>query len=269
MEDGKKLRYAKQIILKEIGIVGQEKIINSKVIVVGAGGLGSPILTYLAGAGVGTIGIVDFDTVDISNLNRQTLYRTQDLGKKKVDAAKKTLGELNPDVNIIIYPFRMDADNVEELIQGFDIVVDALDNFTSRFLLSDACYFMKKPLIEGAAVGLYGTVTTIIPDVTPCYRCLYPVPPGDGVIPSCSENGILGMVTGVIGSIQALEVIKMITGFGELLTDRILYFDGFSLDLEEIKIEKNVNCPLCGSNPSIFELEEHEIKCRVKVVGEL
>ncbi|HCX65521.1 MAG TPA: adenylyltransferase [Eubacteriaceae bacterium] len=269
MKDGEKLRFAKQIILQEIGVDGQKKIFNAKVIVFGAGGLGSPILTYLAGAGVGTIGIVDFDTVDVSNLNRQTLYRTQDIGRKKVDVARETLTELNPDANIIVYPIRMDMDNVEELIEDFDYVVDALDNFTSRFLLSDACYFMKKPLIEGAAVGLYGTVTTILPDETPCYRCLHPQPPADGEIPSCSENGILGMVTGVIGSIQALEVIKMITGFGELLTGRLLCFDGKYLDMEDIKVEKNVNCLLCGKNPSIFELEEHEIKCRVKVVKNL
>ena len=262
----KTIRYSRQIITDEIGKEGQEKLLKAKVLVVGAGGLGCPVLTYLVSAGVGTIGIVDFDTVGLSNLNRQTLYRTEDIGKKKVHAAKETLTKLNEDVTIHTYPLRIDVDNTEELIQEYDIVVDALDNFSARYLLSDACYFQKKTLVEGAAVSTYGTATTIIPDVTPCYRCLYPVPPADGVTPSCSDVGVLGMITGIIGSIQALEVIKVVVGFGEPLFGRMVYFDGSYLELQEFEYKKSKECPICGENPTVLELEQYEIKCKLKLV---
>lgn len=262
----KTIRYSRQLIMNEIGKEGQEKLFKAKVLVVGAGGLGSPVLTYLVGAGVGTIGIVDFDTVGISNLNRQTLYRTEDIGKKKVYAAKETLQKLNEDVTINTYPKRIDVYNVEELIHDYDVVVDALDNFSARYLLSDACYFQKKILVEGAAISTFGTATTIIPDVTPCYRCLYPNPPADGVTASCSDVGVLGMVTGVIGSIQALEVIKVIVGFGEPLYGRMVYFDGSYLEFNEFKYKKDEHCPICGKNPTILELEQYEIKCKMKKV---
>ncbi|WP_246169782.1 HesA/MoeB/ThiF family protein [Alkalibaculum sporogenes] len=260
------IRYSRQIIMDEIGKEGQEKLFQAKVLVVGAGGLGCPVLTYLVGAGVGTIGIVDFDSVGLSNLNRQTLYRTEDVGKKKVQAAKETLVKLNEDVTINTYSVRIDVDNIEELIKEYDFIVDALDNFSARYLLSDACYFQKKILFEGAAVSTYGTATTIVPDVTPCYRCLQPVPPADGITPSCSDIGVLGMITGVIGSIQALEVIKVIVGFGKPLYGRMVYFDGNFLELQEFEYEKTENCPICGKNPTILELEQYEIKCKMKIV---
>lgn len=262
----KTIRYSRQIIMDEIGKEGQEKLLNAKVLVVGAGGLGCPVLTNLVAAGVGTIGIVDFDTVGLSNLNRQTLYRIEDIGKKKVHAAKETLAKLNEDVTIHTYPVRMDVDNAEELIQDYDIVVDALDNFSARYLLSDACYFQKKTLVEGAAVSTYGTATTIIPDVTPCYRCYYPVPPADGVTPACSDVGVLGMITGIIGSIQALEVVKVIVGFGNPLYGRMVYFDGSYLELQEFEHKKSEDCPICGKNPTVLELEQYEIKCKLKLV---
>lgn len=265
-DTNKIMRYSRQMIMEEIGKEGQEKLLNAKVLVVGAGGLGSPILTYLVGVGVGTIGIVDFDSIDISNLNRQTLYRTPDVGEKKVHVAKKTLSKLNEDVIIYTYPERIDIHNIEEIIQDYDIVVDALDNFSARYLLSDACYFHKKALIEGAAISTYGTATTIIPDATPCYRCLYPTPPEDGVMPTCSDIGVLGMVTGVIGSIQALEVVKVIVGFGKPLYGRMVYFDGSDLEFQEVEYEKMDDCPLCGKNPTIKELKQYEIKCKSKIV---
>ena len=258
------LRYSRQIILKKMGYEGQTKLLNSRVLVVGCGGLGSPVLTYLAGAGIGTLGVVDFDTVGISNLHRQILFHTNDIGRKKADVAEEELCKLNPDVKIIKYPLRISSDNVEDILQDYDVVVDALDNFASRYLLSDCCYFMKKPLIEGAVVETMGTARTIIPDKTPCYRCVQPYPPKDGVMKTCSDVGVLGMVTGVIGSIQALEAVKMIAGFGTLLSDRMIYFDGLELEWHEIKIKRNEQCPLCGKEPTMKGLVEYEIKCKMK-----
>lgn len=265
-DTNKRLRYSRQLILDEIGREGQDKLLKGKVLVVGAGGLGSPVLKYLVASGVGTIGIVDFDTVGISNLNRQILYNKNNIGEKKVHVAKKVLSELNEDVIIYTYPERLDINNVEELIEDYDIIVDALDNFSSRYLLSDACYFHKKTLVEGAAVSMYGTATTIIPDETPCYRCIYPVPPEDGTMPTCSDIGILGMITGVIGSIQALEVVKLIVGFGKPLYGRLLYFDGTDLTFDELEYVKQQDCPLCGKNPSIKELIQYNIQCETKIV---
>jgi len=258
------LRYSRQIILEGIGYEGQKKLLNSRVLVVGAGGLGAPILSYLAGAGVGTLGVADFDAVGVSNLNRQVLFNTDDLGRKKVDVAEERLKKLNPDVNIIKYPFRIDINNIEEIVSDYDVVVDAPDNFTARYLVNDCCFFLKKPVIEGAAVGYDGIITTIVPGDNPCYRCMYPSPPPDGVIPTCSDTGILGMVTGVIGSLQALETVKLLVGHGELLTGRILFFEALELSFREIMLKKSKACPLCGENPTIKELVQYEIKCRLK-----
>ncbi len=260
----KKLRYSRQVILKQIGYEGQTKLLNSKVLVVGAGGLGCPILTYLAGAGVGTIGIVDFDTIGISNLNRQVLFGTDDVGKKKVDVAQEALLKLNPDVKIIKYPIRINVDNAEEIIQDYDVIVDALDNIPSRYVVSDCCYFLKKPLVTGGAMESYGIVRTILPNKSPCFRCLMPFPPKDGVLQTCSDVGVFGMVTGIIGSVQAMEVVKIIVGFGKLLDDRIIHFDGSTLKWNEIRLEKSERCPLCGKNPTITELVQYEVKCKIK-----
>ncbi|MCX7923540.1 MAG: HesA/MoeB/ThiF family protein [Clostridia bacterium] len=264
LDQNQVLRYSRQLILNEFGYEAQEKLLKSKVLVVGAGGLGSPVLYYLAAAGVGTLGVVDFDVVGISNLQRQVLHFTDDLGRKKVDSAEEKLKKVNPDVKIVKYPCRLNIDNIEEIIGEYDVVIDAVDNFPARFLISDCCYFMKKPLIEGASVGFDGILMTIIPGVTPCYRCLYPMPPQDGVVPTCSDTGIMGMITGTIGSLQALEAIKVITGIGETLSGRILTFDGLGLNFREIKWSKKKNCPLCGENPTVKELVEYEIKCKLK-----
>lgn len=262
------LRYSRQIILSEIGYEGQEKLFNSKVLVIGAGGLGSPVLYYLAAAGIGTLGIADFDTVGLSNLQRQILHFTEDLRVKKVDSAEKKLRKLNPGISIIKHPVRINADNIEELIVPYDLVVDAVDNFPARYLISDCCYFMKKPLIEGAVLGFDGILMTIIPGQSPCYRCLYPMPPQDGVLPTCSDVGVMGMITGTIGSLQALEAVKVILGIGQTLSGRILTFDGLGLGFREVEWKKRSSCPLCGENPSVKELVQYEIKCKVKDISQ-
>lgn len=259
-------RYAKQIILNDIGVEGQQRLLASKVIVVGAGGLGSPVLYYLAASGVGTIGIADFDRVGLSNLQRQILHFTEDLGQKKVDSAAEKLNKLNPDVKIIKHACRLDDQNIEEIISEYDIVIDCTDNFTARYLVSDCCYLLKKPLVEGAVIGLIGTLTTIIPDASPCYRCLNPVPPQDGTVPSCADEGILGAVAGVIGTMQALEAIKILLGIGETLTGRMLFLDGLTMKIDEISLDRSEECQLCGKNPTIKELVSYEIKCRTKVL---
>ncbi len=258
------LRYSRQIVLEGFGHKAQKKLKEAKILVAGAGGLGSPALLYLAAAGVGTIGIADFDTVALSNLNRQTLHFTEDIGRKKVQSASDKMIKLNPDIKIHRHSERICIDTVEEIVEGYDVVIDATDNFSTRYLLSDCCYYLKKPIIEGAAAGYDGIIMTIIPDKTPCYRCLYPMPPEDGVMPSCSDTGILGMVTGIIGSIEALEAIKVVTGLGETISGRILTFDALSTEFDQFELQKNEYCPLCGKNPTVKELVEYTIKCKTK-----
>lgn len=261
------LRYSKQIILEGFGYEGQNKIKNAKILVVGAGGLGSPILYYLAAAGIGTIGIADFDTVTISNLNRQILYTSDDIGKRKTDTACEKILKLNPSISVIKHCSRINIDNVEEIIRGYDVIIDATDNFPIRYLISDCCYFMGKPVIEGAATGYDGILMTIIPGKTPCYRCLYPMPPADGILPTCSDTGILGMVAGIIGSVQALEAVKIILGLGETVSGRILTFDALTTGFREVKWARRDECPLCGKNQTITELIQYEIKCKSKSIS--
>lgn len=260
------LRYSRQIILKDFGIEGQEKLLGSKVLVIGSGGLGSPALYYLAAAGVGTIGIADFDTVTLSNLQRQILHFTEDLGKKKVDSAADKLQRLNPDVKIVKHPSRMMESNIEDVISGYDIVIDATDTLTARFLISDCCYFLKKPLVEGAVVDFQGTLFTIIPGITPCYRCIYPVPPVDGEILSCADVGIMGAIAGMVGAWEALEAIKVLLRIGQTISGRILFFNGLSMKFDEVLIDRSPDCPLCGPNPTVTELVENQIRCKPKII---
>jgi len=241
------IRYHRQMILKEIGIEGQVKLKNAKVCVCGAGGLGSPILFYLAAAGVGTLGIVDYDVVKLSNLNRQILHSSDDLETLKTVSAKEKLSRLNPNIEVIEHTVELNKDNSEEIFEKYDVIVDAVDTIKIRYLISDTCYKLKKPLVEGAVVGFSGILTIIIPDQTPCYRCLYPNNNEGHEFPTCNEIGILGTITGVIGSLQALEVIKFITGAGQLMLGRLLTFDGLDCEFEEIPIIKNDNCILCGT----------------------
>lgn len=260
------IRYSRQLILEEFGTESQAKLQNARVLVIGAGGLGSPVLLYLAAAGVGTLGIADFDTVALSNLNRQVIHFTEDIGKKKIDSAEAKVNLLNPEIKIEKIKRRIDVDNIEDIVGQYDLVVDATDNFSSRYLISDCCYLLGKPLIEGAAVGYVGILMTIVPGQTPCYRCLYPEPPLDGGIETCSDAGILGGVTGVIGSLQALEAIKVITGVGEIIAGRVLYFDAMTGEFTELKLNRAEECALCGKAPTIRELHEYVIHCKTKEV---
>jgi molybdopterin-synthase adenylyltransferase len=258
-------RYSRNILLKDIGVDGQIKILNSKVLVIGAGGLGSPVLFYLAAAGVGTLGIVDFDKVDMSNLQRQIIHFTKDIGKSKVLSSKEKINELNPDVKINIYESKINASNARKIIKEYDFIIDGTDNFESKFLINDACYFEKKPFSHGGILGFEGQAITIIPGETTCYRCIFENLPQGNSIPTCSNAGVLGSVAGILGSIQATEALKFITGAGDLLLNHILTYDAKTFEFRKIKINKNKNCKICGTNPSIFELSDYEQdSCRLK-----
>ena len=259
-------RYARHIILPEVGGKGQEKLLNSKVLVIGAGGLGSPAILYLAAAGVGTIGIVDFDVVDLSNLQRQVIHNTERVGTPKVESARKTVEMLNPDVKVITYNTRISKENVMDIIKDYDVVLDGTDNFPTRFLINDACYFAGKPLVSAAMLRFEGQVSVFdfrMKEQSPCYRCLFPEPPPPGLVPSCQEAGILGSIGGIMGCIQATEAIKLILGIGEPLVGKLLIMDALSMDFRKVKLRKDPNCPLCGEKPVIKELIEYEQVCDV------
>jgi len=259
-------RYARHIILPEVGGKGQEKLLNSKVLVIGAGGLGSPAILYLAAAGVGTIGIVDFDVVDFSNLQRQVIHNTERVGTPKVESAKKTVEMLNPDVKVITYNTRISKKNIMDIIKDYDVVLDGTDNFPTRFLINDACYFAGKPLVSAAMLRFEGQVSVFDyrnKEKSPCYRCLFPEPPPPGLVPSCQEAGILGSIGGIMGCIQATEAIKLILGIGEPLVGKLLIMDALSMDFRKVKLRKDPNCPLCGEKPIIKELIEYEQVCDV------
>jgi len=259
-------RYARHIILPEVGGKGQEKLLNSKVLVIGAGGLGSPTILYLAAAGVGTIGIVDFDVVDLSNLQRQIIHNTERVGTPKVESARKTVEMLNPDVKVITYNTRIGKENIMDIIKDYDVVLDGTDNFPTRFLINDACYFAGKPLVSAAMLRFEGQVSVFdfrMKEQSPCYRCLFPEPPPPGLVPSCQEAGILGSIGGIMGCIQATEAIKLILGIGEPLVGKLLIMDALSMDFRKVKLRKDPNCPLCGEKPVIKELIEYEQVCDV------
>jgi thiazole biosynthesis adenylyltransferase ThiF len=259
-------RYARHIILPEVGGKGQEKLLNSKVLVIGAGGLGSPAILYLAAAGVGTIGIVDFDVVDFSNLQRQVIHNTERVGTPKVESAKKTVEMLNPDVKVIAYNTRISKENIMDIIKDYEVVLDGTDNFPTRFLINDACYFAGKPLVSAAMLRFEGQVSVFDyrnKENSPCYRCLFPEPPPPGLVPSCQEAGILGSIGGIMGCIQATEAIKLILGIGEPLVGKLLIMDALSMDFRKVKLRKDPNCPLCGEKPVIKELIEYEQVCDV------
>lgn len=249
------VRYSRHIILSEVGGKGQKKLGQARVLIIGAGGLGSPIALYLAAAGIGKIGIIDADTVDLTNLQRQILHHTKDVGRPKVDSAAEKIKDLNPDVDVVTYQKYLDAENALEVYADYDYVIDGTDNFPAKFLINDAAFFSKKPLIHGGILRFDGQLFTIIPGKSACYRCIFPELPPEGVVPSCQEAGVLGALAGLIGTLQATEVIKLILGIGNPLTNRILAYHGLETLFREIKIKKNPDCPLCGSNPSITKLE--------------
>ena len=259
-------RYSRHIIMPQVGPVGQRKLMETKVLVVGAGGLGGPAALYLALAGVGTIGIVDFDVVDLSNLQRQVLHQNDDVGKKKTESAKETLLSYNPDVNIVIHDTPLTSDNAMEIIPQYDIVVNGADNFTTRYLVNDACYFADKVLVDGSILLFDGQATVFKPGHG-CYRCLFPAPPPPGLVPNCAEAGVLGALTGVMGSIQAIEVIKQVLEIGDPLVSRLLLFDALAMDFRIVKLRRDPKCPLCGDDPTITELIDYVEFCGAPFPG--
>lgn len=260
--DSQKLeRYSRHILMPEVGEEGQVKLLDSKVFLVGAGGLGSPTAYYLAAAGVGTLGIVDNDVVDRSNLQRQILHNEARIGEPKVESAKQTLKALNPDINVVTYRERLSRDNVMELIKDYDVIVNGCDNFPTRYLINDACVFLKKPLVDGSIFRFEGQVNVIKPFEGPCYRCLYPEPPPPEMAPSCQEAGVFGVLPGIIGCIQGIEVLKLLLGKGDPLVNRLLIMDTLKMKVREMKVRRDPACPVCGDNPTIKELIDYEWFC--------
>jgi molybdopterin/thiamine biosynthesis adenylyltransferase len=255
--DEQVLRYSRHIILPEVGGKGQAKISEAKVFIVGAGGLGCPVGYYLTAAGVGTIAMIDDDTVEISNLQRQIAHSMNTLGMPKVESAKKTFEALNPDVNVVALKKRISKDDILDLIRDYDIVVDGSDNFPTRYLVNDACVMAKKPLVSGAILRFEGQVTTIMPGEGPCYRCLFEEPPPPGLVPSCQEAGVLGVLPGVIGGLQATEVLKLILGKGDILKGELLIYNALKTTFRKVKVPKNPSCAMCGEHPSITELIDY------------
>ena len=256
-------RYSCHIILKEVGAKGQKKLLNAKVLIIGAGGLGAPCAMYLAAAGVGTIGIADADEVDLSNLQRQIIHSTDDLGKAKVQSAKETMNHLNPDVKVITYRTFVTSENIMDLIKDYDFIIDGTDNFPAKFLINDACVMAKKPFSHAGIIRFKGQLMTYVPGEGPCYRCVFKNPPPKDAVPTCKQAGVIGAMGGVIGSLQAMEAIKYILGVGKLLTGSLLTYDALDMEFHKIKLPKNTcNCPVCGDHPTITKLIDYEqVEC--------
>ncbi len=253
-------RYSRHIIMPQVGSVGQRKLLEARVLIVGAGGLGSPVSLYLGLAGVGTLGIVDFDVVDMSNLQRQILHHEHDVGRPKVVSAQETLREYNSGVNVVSHEAPLTSENAMEIVSQYDIVVNGADNFPARYLVNDASYLCGKPLVDGSILLFDGQASVFVPG-NGCYRCLFPTPPPPGAVPSCAEAGVLGALPGMVGSIQATETIKLILGQGEPLVGRLLLVDALSMEFRTVKLRRNKQCPLCGDNPTIDELIDYEVFC--------
>ena len=252
-------RYSRHIILKEVGAKGQKKLMNAKVLIIGAGGLGAPAAMYLAAAGVGTIGIADADEVDLSNLQRQIIHSTADVGKAKVLSAKETMNSMNPDVTVNTYRKFISADNIMDIIQDYDFIIDGTDNFPAKFLINDACVMAKKPFSHAGIIRFKGQLMTYVPGQGPCYRCVFKNPPPKDAVPTCKQAGVIGAMGGVIGSLQAMEAVKYILGVGDLLTGYLLTFDAIKMEFRKVKLPAHVsNCPVCGEHPTITELIDYE-----------
>ncbi|MEM1945904.1 MAG: molybdopterin-synthase adenylyltransferase MoeB [Candidatus Caldarchaeum sp.] len=256
-------RYGRHLIIPEVGMAGQKKLKAAKVLVVGAGGLGSPISLYLAAAGVGRIGLVDFDVVDESNLQRQVLYTTKDVRRPKLEVAKERLTAMNPHIEVETYETRLTSENALDIISEYDVVVDGTDNFPTRYLVNDACVLLGKPNVYGSIFRFDGQVSVFDARKGPCYRCLYPEPPPPGLVPSCAEGGVLGVLPGVIGALQAMETIKVILGIGQPLIGRLLLFDGLHMSFTELRLRKDPSCKVCGPNPTVRELIDYEAFCGI------
>ena len=252
-------RYSRHIILKEVGVKGQKKLLNAKVLIIGAGGLGAPCAMYLAAAGVGTIGIADADEVDLSNLQRQIIHATEDVGKPKVQSAKETINKMNPDVTVNTYHEFVSSENIMEIIKDYDFIIDGTDNFPAKFLINDACVMAKKPFCHAGTIRFQGQLMTYVPGEGPCYRCVFKDPPPKDAVPTCKQAGVIGAMGGIIGSLQAMEAIKYITGTGELLTGYLLTFNALKMEFRKIKLPKpNGKCAVCGDEPTITELVDYE-----------
>src|SRR5437667_11430831 len=257
-------RYSRHLILPEVGLAGQKKICSTSVLCIGAGGLGSPIAMYLAAAGIGKIGLVDFDVVDYTNLQRQIIHGTEDVGRPKTESAKETINSINPSCEVVIHNSRMTSENALEIIAQYDIVVDGTDNFPTRYLTNDACVLLKKPNIYGSIFRFEGQASVFAPHLGgPCYRCLYPEPPPPGMVPSCAEGGVLGVLPGIIGCIQATEILKLALGRGSSLVGRLLLIDALDMKFKELKLRRDPHCPLCGDQPSIQELIDYDQFCGI------
>jgi len=254
-------RYSRHFILPEIGQAGQRKLLDAKVLLIGAGGLGSPLGLYLAAAGVGTLGLVDFDHVDLSNLQRQILHTNDEIGKPKVDSAERRIKAMNPDTHVIKHVIKLTSANALDVLRPYDIVIDGTDNFPTRYLTNDACVFLKKPNIYGSIFRFDGLATLFDAQNGPCYRCLYPEPPPPGMVPSCAEGGVLGILPGVIGLIQATEAVKWICGVGRSLVGRLLVYDALQMTFRELKLRKDPGCPVCGTHPTVTQLIDYEQFC--------
>lgn len=259
-------RYSRHILLKEVGIEGQNKLFSSKVLIIGAGGLGSPAALYLAAAGIGTIGIVDADKVELSNLQRQIIHATHDLGKTKVESASSKMRLINPDITVQPYHEFVCASNIRQMMNGYDFVIDGTDNFSAKFLINDACVLSKIPFSHGGILRFDGQTMTIAPGKSACYRCAFSSPPPQGIVPTCSQAGILGAVAGILGTIQAMETLKYVLQIGKCLTDTLLVFDAKDMFFRKVTIRRNPHCAVCGDQPSIKELFDYETpKCNLKI----
>jgi sulfur-carrier protein adenylyltransferase/sulfurtransferase len=257
-------RYSRHLILPEVGLAGQKKICSTSVLCIGAGGLGSPIAMYLAAAGVGKLGLVDFDTVDFSNLQRQIIHGTSDVGRPKTESARETIQRINPNVEVVVHATRLTSENALEIVRAYDIVVDGTDNFPTRYLTNDACVLLKKVNVYGSIFRFEGQASVFAPSLGgPCYRCLYPEPPPPGMVPSCAEGGVLGVLPGIIGTIQATEILKLALGKGSSLVGRLLLFNALDMKFRELKLRRDPQCPLCGEHPTITRLIDYEQFCGI------
>ena len=258
-------RYSRHIILQEVGVKGQKKLLNARVLIIGAGGLGAPAALYLAAAGVGTIGIVDADEVDLSNLQRQVIHTTNDVGKAKVKSAAETMEAINPDVTVKTYRTFVDSSNIMDLIKDYDFIIDGTDNFPAKFLINDACVMAEKPFSHAGIIRFKGQLMTYVPGEGPCYRCVFKNPPPKDAVPTCKQAGVIGAMGGVIGSLQAMEAIKYIIGKGDLLTGKLLTYDALKMEFHTIKLPKDDHCAVCGDEPTITELIDYEqAECDLK-----
>src|ERR1700726_350802 len=258
------LRYSRHLIMPEVGMAGQQKLKAARVLCIGTGGLGSPLALYLAAAGVGTLGLVDFDVVDYTNLQRQIIHSTADVGRKKLDSAADKLKAINPFIDVQTFDTRLSSENALELFRDFDIIADGTDNFPTRYLVNDACVLTGKPKVYGSIFRFEGQASVFAAEDGPCYRCLYPEPPPPGLVPSCAEGGVLGILPGLVGVMQATEVIKLILGKGEPLIGRLLLIDALSMKFRELKLRKNRDCPVCGTHPTVTKLIDYDEFCGIR-----